>query len=154
MAGGAQGNPGGGGSASGGGTCHQCFFLSVSQAFYLTTYTDARSLELLLATIFQPHNSYCVHVDAKVTNIQQMSNISPKHSQASPQFRRTVQRLLSCYMARFPDTYIGTSSRYSAPASLPAPTLIQLQPYSCPTPALIFDPLLPGQSLYTGASSP
>ena len=56
-------------------TCYHCCFLCALQAFYLTTYTDARTLELLLATIFQPHNSYCLHVDAKVSAILQ-SNIS------------------------------------------------------------------------------
>ena len=28
----------------------------------MTVYTDARTLELTLATIFPPHNSYCLHI--------------------------------------------------------------------------------------------
>ena len=34
-------------------------------AYFLTVYTDARILELSLATIFRPHNSYCLHIDKK-----------------------------------------------------------------------------------------
>ena len=33
----------------------------------MTAYTDARALELLLSVIFTPHNSYCIHIDPKVS---------------------------------------------------------------------------------------
>ena len=64
-------------------------------AYFITAYTDARNLELMLATIFRPHNSYCVHVDPK----------------SDPVFSRAVQQILTCYRARYPDSYIHTSSR-------------------------------------------
>ena len=59
-------------------------------AYFITAFTDARNLELMLATIFRPHNSYCVHIDPK----------------ADPVFRRSVQQLLYCYRARYQDSYI------------------------------------------------
>ena len=34
-------------------------------AYVITAFTDARNVELTLATIFRPHNSYCLHIDAK-----------------------------------------------------------------------------------------
>ena len=55
-----------------------------------TVFSDPRNLELTLATIFRPHNSYCVHVDHK-------SDIL---------FRSTVSSLLECYRTRFPGSYI------------------------------------------------
>jgi len=64
-------------------------------AYFITAYTDARNLELMLATIFRPHNSYCVHID-------------PKSDQT---FTRTVKQLLYCYRARYPGSYIHTASR-------------------------------------------
>ena len=42
------------------------------KAFYVTAYTDARALEVLLSVIFYPHNSYCIHLDPKVA---QSSNV-------------------------------------------------------------------------------
>jgi len=63
--------------------------------FYITAYTDARNLEILLSTIFRPHNSYCIHVDSK----------------AEPIFINTVRQLLSCYQSRYPNTFISLSSR-------------------------------------------
>ena len=32
-------------------------------AYAITAYMDSRNLELLLASIFRPHNSYCLHID-------------------------------------------------------------------------------------------
>ena len=64
-------------------------------AYFITAFTDARNLELMLATIFRPHNSYCIHVDPK----------------SDPIFSRTVQQILTCYRARYPDSYIHSSSR-------------------------------------------
>ena len=34
-------------------------------AYVITAFSDPRNLELSLATIFRPHNSYCVHIDTK-----------------------------------------------------------------------------------------
>ena len=53
-------------------------------AYFLTVYTDARILELTLATIFRPHNSYCIHIDKK----------------AEEMFKRTVLQLINCYQAK------------------------------------------------------
>ena len=52
--------------------------------------SDPRNLELSLATIFRPHNSYCVHVDHK----------------SSALFRSTVANLLECYRRKYPGSYI------------------------------------------------
>ena len=64
-------------------------------AYFITAFTDARNLELLLGTIFRPHNSYCIHIDQK----------------SDPIFSRTVEQLLSCYRARYPGSYIFSASR-------------------------------------------
>ena len=53
-------------------------------AYFLTVYTDARILELTLATIFRPHNSYCLHIDRK----------------ADEMFKRTILQLINCYQAK------------------------------------------------------
>ena len=52
--------------------------------------SDPRNLELSLATIFRPQNSYCVHVDHK----------------SSALFRSTVANLLECYRRKYPGSYI------------------------------------------------
>ena len=52
--------------------------------------SDPRNLELSLATIFRPQNSYCVHVDHKSSSL----------------FRSTVANLLECYRSRYPGSYI------------------------------------------------
>ena len=53
-------------------------------AYFMTVYTDARILELTLATIFRPHNSYCLHIDKK----------------AEEEFKRTVLQIINCYRAK------------------------------------------------------
>ena len=60
--------------------------LAFPLAYFITAYTDARQLELLLATVFRPHNAYCIHVDSK----------------ADPEFQQTVRQLVDCYTARHP----------------------------------------------------
>ena len=57
---------------------------SLPLAYFMTVYTDARILELTLATIFRPHNSYCLHIDKK----------------AGEMFKRTVLHLIDCYRAK------------------------------------------------------
>ena len=52
--------------------------------------SDPRNLELSLATIFRPQNSYCVHVDHKSSSL----------------FRSTVANMLECYRTRYPGSYI------------------------------------------------
>ena len=34
-------------------------------AYVMSVVSDPRNIELTLATIFRPHNSYCLHVDPK-----------------------------------------------------------------------------------------
>ena len=46
--------------------------------------SDGRQLELLLAKIYRPHNTYCLHVDPR----------------AGPAFTETVQRIAGCYSRR------------------------------------------------------
>ena len=41
-------------------------------------------MELLLAKIYRPHNTYCLHVDPR----------------AGPAFTETVQRIAGCYSRR------------------------------------------------------
>ena len=57
---------------------------SLPLAYFMTVYTDARILELTLATIFRPHNSYCLHIDKK----------------AEERFKRTVLQIINCYRAK------------------------------------------------------
>ena len=53
-------------------------------AYLMTVYTDARMVELTLATIFRPHNSYCLHIDRK----------------AEDQFKRTLLQIINCYRTK------------------------------------------------------
>ena len=39
--------------------------LELPLAYVMTLFSDPRNIELTLATIFRPHNSYCLHVDPK-----------------------------------------------------------------------------------------
>ena len=39
--------------------------LDLPLAYVITAFSDPRNVELSLATIFRPHNSYCVHIDQK-----------------------------------------------------------------------------------------
>ena len=64
--------------------------LAFPLAYFITAYTDARQLELLLATVFRPHNAYCIHVDSKADSV----------------FVRTVKQLVECYRARYPGATI------------------------------------------------
>ena len=52
--------------------------------------SDPRNLELSLATIFRPQNSYCVHVDHKSSSL----------------FRSTVANMVECYRTRYPGSSI------------------------------------------------
>ena len=89
--------------------------LNFPLAYLITAFTDARNLELTLATIFRPHNSYCIHID-------------PKSSQV---FIRTVLQMLQCYRSRYPDSFIHKASRnvsvYYAHFSIVEAELICLQ---------------------------
>ena len=38
-------------------------------AYVMTVFSDPRNIELTLATIFRPHNSYCLHIDPKSDHI-------------------------------------------------------------------------------------
>ena len=64
--------------------------LAFPLAYFITAYTDARQLELLLATVFRPHNAYCIHVDSK----------------ADPEFLQTVMQMVKCYTDRHPTATI------------------------------------------------
>ena len=46
--------------------------------------TSLRILELNLASVFRPHNSYCLHIDKK----------------AEEEFKRTVLQIINCYRAK------------------------------------------------------
>lgn len=67
-------------------------------AYVITFFSDPRNLELTLATIFRPHNSYCVHVDNKTDAI----------------VRQTMLNILNCYRMKYPDSYIQPSNRSTA----------------------------------------
>ena len=64
-------------------------------AYIITAFQDPRNLELTLATIFRPHNSYCINIDPK----------------SDFWFSESVKNILRCYKTRYPDTYISSSSR-------------------------------------------
>ena len=56
-------------------------------AFALIVHSQVSLFEALMATIFRPHNSYCVFIDAK----------------AEPGFKVIIRQLLNCYKNRFPN---------------------------------------------------
>ncbi len=43
--------------------------LELPLAYAMTVFSDPRNIELSLATIFRPHNSYCLHVDPKSSSL-------------------------------------------------------------------------------------
>jgi hypothetical protein len=63
-------------------------------AFSIMCHSNLGILEALLASIFRPHNYYCVYVDNKV----------------SLEFQNNVKRLLNAYKIKFPDTHIFLAS--------------------------------------------
>ena len=64
-------------------------------AYFITAFKDPRNLELILKTIFRPHNAYCIHVDPKAGEL----------------FQRTVQQILNCYKQKYPDAHVFRSSK-------------------------------------------
>ena len=50
--------------------------LELPLAYAMTVFSDARNIELSLATIFRPHNSYCLHIDPKSDHVFRCENIS------------------------------------------------------------------------------
>ena len=58
---------------------------SFEETFYLT-----HTSETQLATIFRPHNAYCIFVDSK----------------ALPLFKSAVKKLTDCYREQFPKAKI------------------------------------------------
>merc|ERR1719342_1433860 len=63
-------------------------------AYVITAFTDPRNVELSLATIFRPHNSYCIHIDQKSDKI----------------FRETLENIMTCYRKKFSDSWIFSSN--------------------------------------------
>ena len=59
-------------------------------AFSILCHSNLGVLEVLLASIFRPHNYYCIYVDKK----------------ASKEFLNNVKRLVNAYKIKFPQTYI------------------------------------------------
>ena len=55
-------------------------------AFSILAHEQFSVLEVLIATIFRPHNSYCIFIDEK----------------ASGQFYQLVNQMVECYKERFP----------------------------------------------------
>lgn len=49
--------------------------LELPLAYAMTVFSDARNIELSLATIFRPHNSYCLHIDPKSDHVFRCENI-------------------------------------------------------------------------------
>ena len=43
--------------------------LDLPLAYVMTVFSDPRNIELSLATIFRPHNSYCLHIDEKSDHV-------------------------------------------------------------------------------------
>ena len=63
-------------------------------AYLFLPYNDARNIEMILSTVFRPHNVYCIHID-------------PKGGQV---FIRTIQQIIACYKAKYPEAKIFQSS--------------------------------------------
>ena len=53
--------------------------LELPLAYAMTVFSDARNIELSLATIFRPHNSYCLHIDPKSDHVFRWENILNVH---------------------------------------------------------------------------
>ena len=58
----------------------------ISLAFSIIAHDQFSLLETLIASLFRPHNSYCIFVDAKATT----------------QFHNMVQQLVDCYKYQYP----------------------------------------------------
>ena len=71
------------------------FELEFPLAYFITAFKDPRNLELMLKSIFRPHNAYCIHVDPKADEL----------------FRRTVQQILHCYKQKYPEAHVFRSSQ-------------------------------------------
>jgi len=68
--------------------------LDLPLAYVITAFTDPRNVELSLATIFRPHNSYCIHIDKKSDTL----------------FRETLENIMTCYRNKFSDSWIFSST--------------------------------------------
>ena len=55
-------------------------------AFSIIAHEQFPLLETLIASIFRPHNLYCIFVDAK----------------AATEFHNLVQKMVNCYKSKFP----------------------------------------------------
>lgn len=64
--------------------------LQTPLAFSIIAHNQISLLETLIASIFRPHNAYCIFVDAK----------------ASPEFQDMVSNLVDCYKSQFPQSNI------------------------------------------------
>ena len=64
-------------------------------AYVITAFTDARNLELTLASIFRPHNSYCIHIDQK----------------ADRRFRESMENIMECYGIKYPGSFMKAASK-------------------------------------------
>ena len=69
--------------------------LTLPLAYVMTVFSDPRNIELSLATIFRPHNSYCLHIDPKSDHV----------------FRETLENMMACYRSKYPGSYIFSSSQ-------------------------------------------
>ena len=58
----------------------------ISLAFSIIAHGQFSLLETLIASLFRPHNSYCIFVDAKSTE----------------EFKNMVQQLVKCYKYKYP----------------------------------------------------
>ena len=58
----------------------------ISLAFSIIAHDQFSLLETLIASLFRPHNSYCIFVDAKATT----------------EFHNMVQQLVDCYKYQYP----------------------------------------------------
>ncbi len=43
-------------------------------AYVMTVFSDPRNIELTLASVFRPHNGYCLHVDPKSDHVFRYDN--------------------------------------------------------------------------------
>ena len=80
-------------------------------AYVITAFSDPRNLELSLATIFRPHNSYCIHIDTKSDLMFRcLYDINTRSRFIIARYvllcRESVENMLGCYRQRHPGTYI------------------------------------------------
>ena len=87
--------------------------LELPLAYAMTVFSDARNIELSLATIFRPQNSYCLHIDPKSDHMFRCRKDFGylDETRFTMHYRETVENIMACYRSKYPGSYIFSSSQ-------------------------------------------